>query len=71
MGEMLGIRDEQKKVSWYGFIKIVGVTPMDRTENIVKIFEDLTQWLSNLGADMRLMLCIEDTNMMDENQSET
>ena len=38
---------------------------MDQTKKIVKTFGDLTQSLSNIGADLQLILGVEDEERID------
>lgn len=57
--------DEDNKVNWSAFIRITGATPMDQTKKIVKTLEDLTQSLCNIGADLQLILGVEDEERID------
>ena len=51
---------EEKSLEWSGYLRIRGNTPIARTDKIVEVLEGLSDSLSILGAEVKLLLFIED-----------
>jgi len=58
---VLQARNESEKVDWSAYLRISAATPIEKTDTVVNVLEALSTSLSNIGAEVRLLLFIDDT----------
>ena len=58
---MLQVRNESEKVDWSAYLRISAATPIEKTDVVVNVLEALSTSLSSIGAEVRLLLFIDDT----------
>jgi len=58
---MLQARNESEKVDWSAYLRISAATPIEKTDTVVNVLEALSSSLSSIGAEVRLLLFIDDT----------
>ena len=58
---LLQARNESEKVDWSAYLRISAATPIEKTDTVVNVLEALSTSLSNIGAEVRLLLFIDDT----------
>ena len=61
MGLLLQVRNESEKVDWSAYLRISAATPIEKTDTVVNVLEALSTSLSSIGAEVRLLLFIDDT----------
>ena len=61
MGWLLQVRNESEKVDWSAYLRISATTPIEKTDVVVNVLEALSASLSSIGAEVRLLLFIDDT----------
>ena len=61
MGWLLQVRNESEKVDWSAYLRISAATPIEKTDTVVNVLEALSTSLSSIGAEVRLLLFIDDT----------
>jgi len=57
---VLQARNESEKVDWSAYLRISAATPIEKTDTVVNVLEALSTSLSNIGAEVRLLLFIDD-----------
>jgi len=57
---LLQARNESEKVDWSAYLRISAATPIEETDTVVNVLEALSTSLSNIGAEVRLLLFIDD-----------
>ena len=57
---LLQARNESEKVDWSAYLRISAATPIEKTDTVVNVLEALSTSLSNIGAEVRLLLFIDD-----------
>ena len=60
VGIVLQARNESEKVDWSAYLRISAATPIEKTDTVVNVLEALSTSLSNIGAEVRLLLFIDD-----------
>ena len=60
MGRLLQVRNESEKVDWSAYLRISAATPIEKTDVVVNVLEALSASLSSIGAEVRLLLFIDD-----------
>ncbi|TMI61100.1 hypothetical protein E6H16_07115 [Candidatus Bathyarchaeota archaeon] len=58
---LLQVRNESEKVDWSAYLRISAATPIEKTDTVVNVLEALSTSLSSIGAEVRLLLFIDDT----------
>ena len=61
MSKLLQARNESEKVDWSAYLRISAATPIEKTDVVVNVLEALSASLSSIGAEVRLLLFIDDT----------
>ena len=61
MIKLLHVRNELGKVDWSAYLRISAATPIEKTDIVVNVLEQLSSSLSSIGAEVRLLLFIDDT----------
>jgi len=61
VSRMLQARNESEKVDWSAYLRISAATPIEKTDTVVDVLEALSSSLSSIGAEVRLLLFIDDT----------
>jgi hypothetical protein len=61
VSRLLQARSESEKTDWSAYIRIAAATPIEKTDVVVNVLEELTTSLSSIGAEVRLLLFIENT----------
>ena len=61
MGRLLQVRNESEKVDWSAYLRISAATSIEKTDVVVNVLEALSASLSSIGAEVRLLLFIDDT----------
>jgi len=61
VGRLLQVRNESEKVDWSAYLRISAATPIEKTDVVVNVLEALSASLSSIGAEVRLLLFIDDT----------
>jgi len=61
VSRMLQARNESEKVDWSAYLRISAATPIEKTDIVVNVLETLSASLSSMGAEVRLLLFIENT----------
>ena len=61
VGIVLQARNESEKVDWSAYLRISAATPIEKTDTVVNVLEALSSSLSSIGAEVRLLLFIDDT----------
>jgi len=61
VGLLLQVRNESEKVDWSAYLRISAATPIEKTDTVVNVLEALSTSLSSIGAEVRLLLFIDDT----------
>ena len=57
---VLQARNESEKVDWSAYLRISAATPIENTDTVVNVLEALSSSLSSIGAEVRLLLFIDD-----------
>ena len=57
---VLQARNESEKVDWSAYVRISAATPIEKTDIVVNVLEALSTSLSSIGAEVRLLLFIDD-----------
>ena len=57
---LLQARNESEKVDWSAYVRISAATPIEKTDIVVNVLEALSTSLSSIGAEVRLLLFIDD-----------
>ena len=57
---VLQARNESEKVDWSAYLRISAATPIEETDTVMNVLEALSTSLSNIGAEVRLLLFIDD-----------
>ena len=58
---LLQARNESEKVDWSAYLRINAATPIEKTDTVVNVLEALSSSLSSIGAEVRLLLFIDET----------
>lgn len=61
VSRLLQARNESEKVDWSAYLRISAATPIEKTDTVVNVLEALSSSLSSIGAEVRLLLFIDDT----------
>jgi len=61
VGRLLQVRNESEKVDWSAYLRISAATSIEKTDVVVNVLEALSASLSSIGAEVRLLLFIDDT----------
>ena len=61
VSKLLQARNESEKVDWSAYLRISAATPIEKTDVVVNVLEALSASLSSIGAEVRLLLFIDDT----------